>query len=136
MAALPDEQQVTPLQGRFKLMEDIFRLELESGHVLPGSAIPLGVADLSIGSNARKSLYMLQGASVAGLHAHLRQVEGEYIIVDAGSEAGTWVNCRAVPAEGARLQHGDLVQIGLETFRFELNHPQPPPEVHVTAWEE
>jgi hypothetical protein len=108
----------------------------ESGHVLPGSAIPLGVPELSIGSSARKAIYVLQGASVAGLHARLRQVEGEYIIIDAGSEAGTWVNCRAVPPEGARLQHGDLVQIGLETFRFELNHPQPPPHVCVTAWEE
>jgi predicted component of type VI protein secretion system len=99
----------------------------ENGHTLPGSAVPLDTPEITIGSSSKKAAYVLASTSVDGLHARLRQpAEGQYRIFDAGSVAGTWVNYSLVPDEGTCLQHGDLVQMGREAFRFELKNPNPP----------
>jgi len=36
-----------------------------------------------------------------------------------GSAAGTWLNYAPVSKNGAHLEHGDVVQFGKATFRFE-----------------
>jgi len=106
----------------------------ENGHTLPGSAVPLDYPEITIGSSPKKAAYVLASTSIDGLHARLCQpAEGQYRIYDAGSVAGTWVNYNLVPSQGACLQHGDLVQIGRETFRFELNHPMPPRKPLITS---
>jgi pSer/pThr/pTyr-binding forkhead associated (FHA) protein len=93
----------------------------EDGHSLPGSGIALDGPELTIGSSPRKAACVLESTSVDGLHARLRQASGgQFRIYDAGSVAGTWVNYAPVGREGVTLQHGDLVQIGRETLRFEL----------------
>ena len=63
-----------------------------------------------------------------GLHCRLHTrvqltPEGDFRILDAGSVAGTWVNYAPVPPQGLLLKHGDLVQIGRESFRFQLARP-------------
>ena len=106
----------------------------ENGHTLPGSAVPLDYAEITIGSSSKKAAYVLASTSVDGLHSRLCQpIAGQYRIYDAGSVAGTWVNYNLVPSQGALLQHGDQVQIGRETFRFELNHPNPPRKPIITS---
>ena len=80
---------------------------------------------------------MLDEPAVDGLHARItRTAEGRYIICDAGSASGTWVNYVLVPPEGVTLEHGDLVQFGRETFRFELKNPPPPRQPSVTVLQE
>jgi hypothetical protein len=96
----------------------------EDGSALPGSAVAVGGPELTIGSNPKKATWVLESTSVDGLHARLRQAEpGQFRIFDAGSVAGTWVNYSPAAVEGTRLRHGDLVQFGRETFRFELKSP-------------
>ncbi len=100
----------------------------------PATAIPLIRRETTIGSDSRRALYRLDAATVSGLHARiLATPEGEYRIYDSGSVAGTWVNFAPVPGPGLLLRHGDLVQIGRETFRFQLAQPPEaePPRVEV-----
>ncbi len=100
----------------------------------PATAIPLIRRETTIGSDSKRALYRLDAATVSGLHARiLATAEGEYRIFDSGSIAGTWVNFAPVPGPGLLLRHGDLVQIGRETFRFQLAQPpeEEPPRVEV-----
>ncbi len=121
-APLPAVRRILP-QGNAPAR--LMRLA-ESGHVQPGSAVPLGLAEITIGRDAKRAAYVLESPSVSGLHARLCQSpEGQFTLYDAGSVSGTWVNYHAVGEDGVLLQHGDVVQIGRETFRFELNRPTP-----------
>ena len=52
------------------------------------------------------------------VHAELRAEAGGYVLHDRGSSNGTWVNGRRVTAQ--RLQPGDEIVVGGETFRFEM----------------
>jgi predicted component of type VI protein secretion system len=68
---------------------------------------------------------VLEDASVSGWHASLiRQADGEYLVRDQGSEAGTWVNYDPVPEPGRRLEHGDLLQVGRVSLRFKMVQPR------------
>jgi predicted component of type VI protein secretion system len=61
------------------------------------------------------------------MHARLiRQADGDYLLRDQGSVAGTWVNYDLIPSEGRRLRNGDLVQLGRVEFRFQLPGKHPP----------
>jgi hypothetical protein len=94
--------------------------------------IPLTGADISLGSDASVAAYPLDDSSVSGLHARLiRQAGGRYLLRDQDSIAGTWVNYEQVPPEGQRLEHGDLIQLGRVTLRFELSNPTRRPAVRV-----
>ncbi len=96
----------------------------EDGHSLASSGVALDGPELTIGSNPKKASWVLESSSVDGLHARLRQAgAGQFRIYDAGSVAGTWVNYAPVGRDGVLLQHGDLVQLGRETMRFELKQP-------------
>jgi len=76
---------------------------------------------------------ILDDPSVSPLHARLREENGEYILSDEKSVAGTWVNCVALTAP-QRLQHGDVLQIGKLSYRFMLRKPpeQPTPKITPT----
>ncbi|MFZ3079053.1 MAG: FHA domain-containing protein, partial [Bellilinea sp.] len=90
----------------------------------PASAIPLSRRETSLGSDAQVVNYKISSPTVSPLHARILQTsEGGFMIQDAGSVAGTWVNYAPVPAQGVLLRHGDLVQIGKVAFRFELANP-------------
>ncbi len=103
----------------------------------PASAIPLSRRETTIGSDARRALYRLEASSVSGLHTRILQTpEGDYRILDTGSVAGTWVNYAPVPSQGLLLKHGDLVQIGRESFRFQLAHPPEESKPHVETFED
>ncbi|MGA9532573.1 MAG: FHA domain-containing protein [Anaerolineales bacterium] len=94
--------------------------------------IPLTGADISLGSDASVAAYPLDDSSVSGLHARLiRQAGGRYLLRDQDSVAGTWVNYAQVSPAGQRLEHGDLIQLGRVTLRFELSDPARPPAVRV-----
>jgi hypothetical protein len=102
----------------------------EDGEDLPW--LPLTGADISLGSDASLAAYPLADGSVSGLHARLiRQAGGRYLLRDQGSVAGTWVNFEPVPEEGKRLEHGDLIQLGRVTLRFELSNPVRHPAIRV-----
>ena len=102
---------------------------------LTGDFIALSQEVIRLGSDPRQADCILDSAAVDGLHARiLRAADGRFTISDAGSIAGTWVNYIQAPASGTPLEHGDLIQIGREVFRFELINPPPARSPRVTPY--
>ncbi len=93
----------------------------ENGEPRPGACIALERAVMTFGSDPRQATCVLDSPTVSALHARLTHTaEGEFILADAGSVAGTWVNYTPASSVGVRLMHGDLIHIGRVTLRFEL----------------
>jgi hypothetical protein len=90
------------------------------------SPIPLNQKEISFGADPVQSMLVLDDPSLASRHARVVQTEeGNFLLVDAGTIAGTWVNFEPVGKEGRSLQHGDVVHFGQLAFRFELKNPPP-----------
>jgi len=86
-----------------------------------GQPVPLTGVDVVLGRDPSLAAIILDDPSVERMHARLiRQADGDYLLRDQGSVAGTWVNYDLIPSEGRRLRHGDLVQLGRVEFRFQL----------------
>ncbi len=103
---------------------------------ITGGVIALSRQEITFGSDPRRATQVLESPTVDGLHARLsRTDEGEFVLSDQNSVAGTWVNYAPVTAAGARLEHGDLVHIGKVIFRFEFTDPARVPAVEVTVLE-
>jgi hypothetical protein len=97
----------------------------EAGSPIPRATILLTRPEITLGSDPKQAIQVLDNPSVDGLHARLFQSpEGDFYIADAGSVAGTWVNYAPVAREGVRLEHGDLIHLGRVSFRFELTNPR------------
>jgi len=96
----------------------------------PVEAYPLSGAEVILGRDASLSTLAIDDASLSGMHARLiRLADGGYHIRDLGSVAGTRVNFRPVPVEGLRLQHGDRIDVGRSSLRFQLTDPPAPRQV-------
>ncbi|HMN60899.1 MAG TPA: FHA domain-containing protein [Anaerolinea sp.] len=102
----------------------------EEEHPVPGSLIALNRSEITLGSDARQAVVLVEDPSVEKLHARLtRGEDGCFLLTDEHSTAGTWVNYIPVPEGGVRLAHEDLIHLGRVMFRFELSIPpaaQPP----------
>ena len=96
----------------------------EQNQPIVGQIIPLQRREITIGSNPHQASFVLNYPSIDGLHARIFQAkDGSYLVADAGSVAGTWINFVPVTGAGVKLEHGDLVHFGRAAFRFELAHP-------------
>jgi len=92
----------------------------------PGAPIPLIGRELTFGLDPTQATHVLDDSSVSPLHARIRQDDrGGFMLFDQGSVAGTWVNHEQIGREGCKLQHGDIVQIGMLTYRFALSKAPP-----------
>ena len=91
-----------------------------------GESIPLIGTDIFIGSDPSLTAVPLEDPSVDRMHARLiRQVDGDYLLKDQGSIAGTWVNYEEIPNEGLLLTDGDHIHFGRAFFQFKrLNAPR------------
>jgi FHA domain-containing protein len=97
------------------------------GMPAPGAPIPLIGRELTFGLDPTQATHILDDPSISPLHARLRADDrGGFTIFDQNSVAGTWVGYEPVGREGRRLQHGDVIQIGMLTFRFALSKPPAP----------
>jgi len=106
---------------------------VNGGEPASASPIPVLEADMTFGTDPVQSIYVLDDPSISPLHARIKQAaEGEYMIFDHGSIAGTWVNYDPVPREGIRLAHGDRIHFGRVYFRFDLTQPPAESEPKVT----
>ena len=98
----------------------------DSESALDSPPISITSDEISIGSNPDKATLVLEDPSIEGLHARLVHApDGAFRLFDQGSIAGTWVNFGPVPADGATLQHGDIVHFGRIGFRFTVHAPGP-----------
>lgn len=85
--------------------------------VLPdGRRVAIGEEPVTIGRLPECGI-PLSDANVSRRHAELRRVASEVVISDLGSTNGTRVN--GVPVREQRLADGDVVTVGITTFRFE-----------------
>jgi len=106
---------------------------LTDGSLAPARLVRLDpTTQKSIGSGdiilLRRSLALgraeVDEPSVGERHARIwADAGGRFMIKDAGSVAGTWVNLTPTPEQGLKLHHGDLVNFGSALFRFEEAHP-------------
>lgn len=91
-----------------------------------GGIIPLEKEEYVLGSDRRNATIVLDSPSVDSLHARIiRSEAGEFHLSDLGSVAGTWVNFAPISSSGIHLEHGDLINVGKISFRFELTQPPP-----------
>ena len=92
----------------------------------PASATPIALVekDMTFGTDPVQSKRVLDDPSISPLHARIKQTEdGNFIIYDHGSVAGTWVNYDPITREGHRLAHGDRIHFGQLVYRFDLSQP-------------
>jgi hypothetical protein len=109
----------------------------EDGSSMPKNFILLNRSEVTLGSDPQLSIQVIDDPSVGGLHARLLNPgEGVFLLADAGSIAGTWVNFAPVGKEGIRLEHGDLVHLGRAAYRFELNNPSHIRQAVITPYHE
>ncbi len=112
-----------------RLISDPLAAPGETFKPAPVSPIPLAEKDMTFGTDPVQSLYVLDDPSLAPRHARITQADdGRFLVADAGTIAGTWVNFEPVGKEGYPLQHGDVVHFGQLIYRFELKDPPPAPE--------
>jgi len=115
-----DPASTLPRPG-LSLNAPAFLLRLDGeGLADPSAAVPLSRSEITFGSDPHLALCVLDDSTVDPLHAQLRRtLEGDYLLSDAGSTAGTWVNYQEAGGDGTILKHGDRVHIGGVLFRFE-----------------
>ncbi len=95
----------------------------------PGSGDPIALAapELTVGTDPTQATNVLGDPSLSPLHARLqRNSDGQVLLTDNHSIAGTWVNYELIPQEGCLLAHGDVVNFGKLTYRFVLSKPPAP----------
>jgi hypothetical protein len=105
----------------------------DDGQAVTAPPIPVTTPEMTFGSDPLQVTRILDDPSVSPLHARLREENGEYILSNEKSTAGTWVNyeCLTTPR---RLQHGDVLHIGRLAYRFMLRRPpeRPAPQISST----
>lgn len=103
----------------------------EDGEPVTAAPIPIVTPEMTFGSDPIQATRILDDPSVSPLHARLKQENGEYILFDEKSAAGTWVNYESLMAP-RRLQHGDILHIGRLSYRFMLRMPPERPAPRIT----
>jgi predicted component of type VI protein secretion system len=94
------------------------RLHPETLEPLGQGDIPLLQRSINLGSAE------VDDPSVSLKHARIwADGESRFMVADAGSVAGTWVNLAPVEREGTPMQHGDVINFGRAVFRFEALKP-------------
>jgi hypothetical protein len=102
----------------------------EDGQPVTAPPIPINTPEMTFGSDPLQVTRILDDPSVSPLHARLQEENGEFILSDEKSTAGTWVNYELLTIPH-RLQHGDVLHIGRVSYRFMLRKPpeQPAPKI-------
>lgn len=83
-----------------------------------GNTYVLGSGQTEIGRDAAKPIGLPNDNTVSRNHAHIAQEVTCYVLYDAGSTNGTYVNGNRIRRQ--ELKPGDLVQIGNTKFRFDI----------------
>lgn len=83
---------------------------------LTGRTFPLGATPLSLGRTPENSV-VIASPMASRRHAELRPEGDGYVLYDLGSSNGTLVNGQRV--NSYRLQPGDVITIGDESFRYD-----------------
>ncbi len=103
----------------------------------PTLPVPLQITsdDVTLGSDPHQASLVIADPSIEGLHARIHHEGKSFLLTDAGSIAGTWVNYEQVTLNGTNLEHADIIHLGRVGFRFKLSEPGPLREVVVSPSE-
>ena len=114
-----------PRPARVNADAPAYLIRLMNGGDAAGvSPIPMLEKEMTFGTDPVQSMHILDDPSISPLHARIKQTEdGDFVMYDHWSVAGTWVNFDPVPREGHRLAHGDRIHFGGLIYRFELKQP-------------
>lgn len=105
------------------------------GQPAAGDPVPLTGRELTFGTDPTQATNIFDHPSISALHARLRQDEnGNFILLDQNSVAGTWVNYEPAPKDGCTLKHGDVIHFGQLTYRFIFTKPPSPPKPVITPF--
>lgn len=86
------------------------------------------------GDQDRVSIWM-DDDTLNDYHCDITRTEdGDYLLKDHKTIAGTWVNYAPVPENGHRLEHGDVIQVGDLTYRYVENPPRKQAVVEVKPY--
>lgn len=92
-----------------------------NGQPATSNPIQLSEQEITFGTDPVQCSQVMDDPSLSSLHARLRQMDdGDYLLLDHNTIAGTWVNYEPVPREGYRLAHGDVIHFGQLIYRFTL----------------
>ena len=83
-----------------------------------GETFELDAPIITLGRDPRNSVF-LNDMTVSRMHATIEQENGCYVIRDANSFNGVWVNNDSVEARA--LRPGDFIQIGTFCMQYEEN---------------
>jgi hypothetical protein len=91
--------------------------------------------DISLGSDPNRANLVIDDPSIEGVHARIHLEGKSFLITDAGTVAGTWVNYEQVASSGTQLRHMDIIHLGRIGFRFQLSEPGQLSRIIVTPLE-
>jgi hypothetical protein len=91
--------------------------------------------DTTLGRDPLQANLVISDPSIESVHARIHHEGKSFLITDAGSVAGTWVNYDPVPPKGTQLEHADIIHLGQVGFRFNLAEPDQLRKVVVTPLE-
>lgn len=83
-------------------------------------SLTLGKESISIGRRPYNDV-PLDDLTVSGEHAVIVSEAGEWLVKDLNSRNGTIVN--GTPVKSRRLQHGDLIEVGIYRLRYLVEAP-------------
>jgi hypothetical protein len=131
----PRKMIFTPRPARVVMNAPAYLTRLtDGGEPASAAPIPLAEKDMTFGTDPVQSKSVLDDPSIAPLHARIKRMEdGNFIIYDHGSIAGTWVNYEPITREGHRLAHGDRIHFGQLSYRFDVNPAPSIPEPRVVV---
>jgi len=122
--------------SKLKAPARLVRLDA-GGKTVRGGTIPLDKEEVTIGRDAKRVTAVIEAPSVSGLHArYFRSPDDQYMLADAGSVAGTWINYVPASLEGVSMQHGDLIHFGKVAFRFEMSNPPKQNRLKIVPYED
>lgn len=105
------------------------------GQPVSAPLIALTNEGLTFGNDPTKATFIVDDPSVSPLHARLKQgANGEFILTDESSTAGTWVNYELIQ-EPYHMHHGDVLHIGQASYRFMLHKPPERAKPHLVPEE-
>ena len=97
--------------------------------------LQITIDDVTLGSDPHQANLVIADPSIEMVHARIHHVDKTFLITDAGSVAGTWVNYEQVTPQGTYLEHMDIIHLGGIGFRFKLSEPGQLRKVVVTPLE-
>jgi hypothetical protein len=101
---------------------------------LPGP-MQINADEIILGRDPLQASLVIADPSIEDLHARIHHEGNLFLITDAGSVAGTWVNYEQVPPTGTPLEHADIIHLGVVGFRFNLANPDSTRKVVITPLE-